>query len=148
MAATPPGEFTRMLQSPVPSGPQPFRQAPPPEPPRAHSHDPGEFTRMLESPMSPRGLAGQPLAAPRPEPIPGAAADAPAKEGPSEFTRMFKAPPPAAPEAQPKPVKRAVRRPPVRHKKSKTGMWIAVGALVLVVLIALAWFLFFRGKAA
>lgn len=95
--------------------------------------------------MSPRGLAGQPPATPRPEAIP--AADAPAKEGPSEFTRMFKAPPPAAPEPQPQPVKRAVRRPPVRRKKSNTVLWIAVGALVLLSLIALVWFLFFRGKA-
>ena len=137
-----------MLQSPVPAGPQPFRQAPPPpEPPRGHSQEPGEFTRMLESPMNPRGLAGQPLATPRPEPIPGAA-DAPAKEGPSEFTRMFKAPPPAAPEPQPKPVKRAVRRPPVKRKKSNTGLWIAIGAAGLLVLILVVWLLFFRGKPA
>lgn len=95
--------------------------------------------------MSPRGLANQPLATPRPEPVP--AAGAPAQEGPSEFTRMFKAPPPAAPEAQPKPVKHAVRRPPVRRKKSNTGLWIALGALALLLLIVLIWFLFLRKPA-
>lgn len=156
-----PGEFTKMLQTPgiPPSG----RPPGPPQPmfppsPTGGAHEPGEFTRMLEAPFAPQGLAAQPLAAPPPRPqatgeatrafqmqqaqAPGGA---PAEQGPSEFTKMFKAPaaaPPAPPE--PKVVKKPAGRPPIPKKKGGNKLlWILI-AIAVVLALALIIYLIAR----
>ena len=102
---------------------------------------------MLNSPFAAEGLAGQPLAAPPPRPAPtgdatrafqahlGGPAASPEQQGPSEFTKMFKAPtaPPAEPAA-PKPEKKA-GRPPIRKKKKNTVLWVLIGLAVVLVLV-------------
>ena len=99
--------------------------------------EPGEFTRMLESPYAGQGMA-QPLAAPPPRPQPEfqQAPAAPAQQqGPSEFTKMFKAPAPAPPPpAEPKAVKKPAGRPPIPKKKTNTLLWVLVGVAVLIAL--------------
>jgi hypothetical protein len=118
------------------------------------SQGPGEFTRMLESPLAPQGLAGQPLAAPPPRPSatgdatrafqrPVQPEAAPVQQGPSEFTKMFQAAPAPAPEAAPKPVKRAAGRPPIPKKKTNYVLWVLVG-LAAVLAIALVLYLILR----
>jgi hypothetical protein len=158
-AGNQPGEFTRMLEVPQPrSMPQGPSQPMFPKSPGAGPQEPGEFTRMLESPFAAKGLAGQAPAAPPPRPVPTGEAtrafqvhqppppaapvgDAPAQQGPSEFTRMFKATPEPPPEAE-APVKKLSRRPPViKKKKSKAWIWIAAAivlALALVLFFALS----------
>ena len=121
-----------MLQSPL----QP--QAPARTP---GAHEPGEFTRMPNTP--PQGLAGEQAAPPSPQPHSGgnatrafpALSPAPAEaSGPSEFTKMFKAPPAsAAPEA----VKKRARPPLPKVKKRNnlpTILMIVAVVLMLVVL--------------
>jgi hypothetical protein len=146
-----PGEFTKMLQSPI--APSPNRpSAPPPSmfPPSSPGglREPGEFTRMLNSPGAPEGLVAQPLAAPPPRPQPTgeatrafqaqqgqAQAGAPAQQGPSEFTKMFKAPPPAPPAApEPKAVKKPAGRPPIPKKKTNYLLYILIAAAVVLAL--------------
>jgi hypothetical protein len=114
--------------------------------------EPGEFTRMLESPFAPQGLAGQPLASPPPQrqqasgdatrafQIQQGQAGAPAQQGPSEFTRMFKAAPAPPPEAAPKPVKKPAGRPPIVRKKKNYLPWILIGLAVLLLLALLLYF--------
>jgi hypothetical protein len=120
---------------------------------------PGEFTRMLEAPFAAQGLAAQPLAAPPPRPQatgeatrafqvqqPQAQGGAPAEPGgPSEFTKMFKAPaapPPAPPE--PKVVKRPAGRPPIPKKKGGNKLlWILI-AIAVVLALALIIYLIAR----
>jgi len=120
-------------------------------------NEPGEFTRMLEAPFAPQGLAGQPLAAPPPRPqatgeatrafqvqpaqAPGGA---PAEQGPSEFTKMFKAPaapPPAPPE--PKVVKPAGRPAIPKKKGGNKLLWILI-AIAVVLALALIIYLIAR----
>jgi hypothetical protein len=110
----------------------------------------GEFTRMLESPFAAaQGLAGQPLAAPPPrqqatgdatrafqaqqaQQTPPAA---PVQQGPSEFTKMFKAPTPTAPEPPaPKAVKKLGGRLPIPKKKTNSLLWILIAIAVLLLL--------------
>lgn len=87
LQASAPGEFTRMMQSPLAAEPLRSSPAAPPAP------SAGGFTRMMQ--------AGQlPDAPPRPVPPPGAAAAPPpsrsfqpAFQPPGEFTRMFAAEP-------------------------------------------------------
>jgi hypothetical protein len=156
LSASQPGEFTRMLESPLARGghiPQPSMF--PPSSPTGGSKEAGEFTRMLESPFAPQGLAGQPLAAPPPRPqtsgdatrafhLPaGAQPEVPAQQGPSEFTKMFKAPAAAPPEPAPKPAKKPAGRPPLRAKKTNYLLWILIG---LAVVLALALLLYFALK--
>jgi len=152
-ASSEPGEFTKMLQSPVPPAPSGRPMAPPPEsmfPPQGSGgvKEAGEFTRMLNSPFEAQGLAAQPIAAPPPQraqpsgeatrafqvqqaPAQGGA---PAQEGPSEFTKMFKAPPPAPPAPpEPKAVKKAAR-PPITKKKTNYLLWILIAVAVVLVL--------------
>jgi hypothetical protein len=142
------GEFARMLDPrPAPMPAQPPSMFPPAAPSGGGIKEPGEFTRMLESPFQPQGLVGQPAAAPPPRQPTGDATRAfqvqqaqqggaaPAEQGPSEFTKMFKAPvlaPPAPPE--PKVVKRPTR-PPIPKKKSNSLLWILI---VIAVVLALA----------
>lgn len=148
LGAAEPGEFTRMLQSPL--APTPGRAAAPPPmfPPTTAGgfNEPGEFTRMLESPLAAQGLAGQPLAAPPPRPqatgdatrafqAQQAQAGAPAQQGPSEFTKMFKAPPPPPPAPpEPKAVKKPGGRPPIPKKQTNYVLWILVGIAVVLAL--------------
>jgi len=109
----------------------------------------GEFTRMLESPFAAEGLAGQPLAAPPPRPQQQATGDATRafqaqqgqaaapqqQQGPSEFTKMFKAPPPPPPAPpEVKPVKKVAARPPIPKKKTNYLLWILIGVAVLLAL--------------
>lgn len=111
---------------------------------------------MLESPLSPQGLASRgssPLPPPPAKPSGDATRAfyaptpqqpaAPAQQGPSEFTQMFKTPAKAAAPA-PKPVK-APSKKPIRPKKKKQSNWIwwVVGAVVLVA-IAVILFLALR----
>jgi hypothetical protein len=154
MAPSEPGEFTRMLQSPgIPSMPR--QSSPPPDlfPPASSSggmKEAGEFTRMLNAPFAVDGLAGQPLAAPPPRAHPAGEATrafqapqpqmqfptgaAPAEQGPSEFTKMFKAPPPEMPAApEPKVVKKA-GRPPIPKKKGNYLLWILIAVAVVLAL--------------
>lgn len=110
---------------------------------------------MLESPFAPQGLAGQPLASPptqRPQATGDATrafqlqqgqAGAPAQQGPSEFTKMFKAPPAPPPEAAPKPVKKTGGRPPIVRKKKNYLLWILI---CLTVALALGLLLYFALK--
>ena len=121
-------------------------------------HEPGEFTRMLNSPFEPEGLAAQPIAAPPPRPQasgeatrafqalqaqPQAPAGAPAEQGPSEFTKMFKAPPPAPPAApEPKAVKKP-GRPPIPKKQTNTLLWVLI-AIAVVLALALVIYLIVR----
>jgi hypothetical protein len=104
----------------------------------------GEFTRMLNSPFAAEGLAAQPIAAPPPRPqatgdatrafqAPQAQAGTPAQQGPSEFTKMFKAPPPA-PLAPPEPkvVRKLAGRPPIPKKKTNYLLWILIGIAALL----------------
>ena len=108
----------------------------------------GEFTRLLNSPFASEGLAAQPAAAPPPR-AQAAAGDAtrafqaqqaqggaPAQQGPSEFTKMFKAPPAAAPAPpEPKVVKKPAGRPPIPKKQTNYVLWILI---VVAVVLALA----------
>jgi len=151
LTAAEPGEFTKMLQSPI--APSTGRPSPPPQsmfPPSSPGglKEPGEFTRMLNSPVAAEGLAAQPLAAPPPRPQPTGEATrafqaqqpqapsaAPAQQGPSEFTKMFKAPPPAPPAPpEPKAVKKPAGRPPIPKKKTNYLLWILIAVAVVLVL--------------
>ena len=152
MGAAEPGEFTKMLQTPVPGSRGPsMPSAPPPNmfPPSAPGgyKEAGEFTRMLESPFAAEGLAAQPLAAPPPRPqvasgdatrafqAQQAQAAPQQQQGPSEFTKMFKAPPPAPPAPpEPKPVKKVAARPPIPKKKTNYVLWVLIGLAVLLAL--------------
>jgi hypothetical protein len=148
LAAAEPGEFTRMMESPLARGGS-KTPTPPMFPPSTPGgvKDPGEFTRLLESPFAPQGLAGQPVAAPPPRPkpsgdatrafqVPQAEGSAPAQQGPSEFTRMFQAPAPAPPAPAPKAaVKKPAVRPPIPKKKTNYLLWILVGLAVALALI-------------
>jgi len=151
------GEFTRMLQTPTPLQPRPGSAPPAPaSDPVLGPSGPGEFTRMMESPMSARGLAGQPLAAPPPRQpsgeatrafqvnVPPAAPQAPpAEEGPSAYTRMFKAP--AAPPPEPAPPKpQSRRRPPLRRKEKRIGRWWIIGGVIALIVVGV--FLYFMIK--
>jgi hypothetical protein len=156
-----PGEFTKMLQSP--GMPPPSRQPGPPQPTFPQSkpggvNEPGEFTRMLEAPFAPQGLAAQPLAAPPPRPQASGEATrafqvqqaqaqggAPAEQGPSEFTKMFKAPAPAPPAPpEPKVVKKPAGRPPIPKKKGGNKLlWILI-AIAVVLALALIIYLIAR----
>jgi hypothetical protein len=101
---------------------------------------------MLEAPFSPQGLADQPLAAPPPRAqatgdatrafqLQQAQSAAPAQQGPSEFTKMFKAPAPEAPPPpEPKAVKKPARRPPIPKKKTNYLLWILIAIAVVLAL--------------
>lgn len=148
LGAAEPGEFTRMLQSPLaPTGGPSHQAAPSLFPPSTPGgvKEPGEFTRLLESPYQAQGLAAQPAAAPPPRAPSGdatrafqaqqAQAPAPEPQGPSEFTKMFKAPAPAPPEPPaPKAVKKPAGRPPIPKKKTNYLLWILIGIAVLLAL--------------
>lgn len=109
----------------------------------------GEFTRLLNSPFAAEGLAAQPAAAPPPRPqatgdatrafqAQQAQGGAPAQQGPSEFTKMFKAPPPAPPAPpEPKAVKKPAGRPPIPKKQTNYLLWILI-AIAVVLALALA----------
>jgi len=111
-------------------------------------NEPGEFTRMLEAPFAPQGLAGQPLAAPPPRPQATgeatrafqvqqaqAPAGAPAEQGPSEFTKMFKAPAAVPAPPEPKVVKKPAGRPPIPKKKGGNKLlWILIAIAVVLAL--------------
>jgi hypothetical protein len=56
---------------------------------------------------------------------------------------MFQAAPAPAPEAAPKPVKRAAGRPPIPKKKTNYVLWVLVG-LAAVLAIALVLYLILR----
>ena len=104
-ATSKPGEFTQFFQSSLGSAPYkesspsatPHVASPPPAPP------PGEYTRLFQMPAqqpgpTPAGSGATNVfvtpSAPSPQPA------APMESGPSEFTRMIQAPPPA--EARPR----------------------------------------------
>ena len=155
-----PGEFTKMLQSPMPP-PTGRPAAPPPQsmfPPSTSGgvREAGEFTRMLNSPFEAQGLAAQPIAAPPPQraqpsgeatrafQAQQAQAGAPAQQGPSEFTKMFKAPPPAPPAPpEPKAVKKPAARPPIPKKKTNYVLWILI-AIAVVLALALVIYIIVR----
>jgi len=139
------GEFTRMVESPLPNLKpiNPMAQAPP-----GKDYDPGEFTRMLEAPVD---APSRPAAKPRlqaggdatrafsfdeiaqPEP---AAPDGPVQSGPSEYTLLFKQPKAApVPEEAPKP---APAPPPRRKKKSFNWVLVLILVAVLVLIAGVA----------
>jgi hypothetical protein len=139
--AAKPGEFTRVFQSPLArSGKKSQFDAPPPV-----GREAGEFTRMLEAVPDPQGLArGVPAAPAAPQQPAGDATRAflnanppsapPAEQGPSEFTRMFKAPAkaPAAPATKPA-AKAPPKRVAVKKKKSNLPWILAVFAVIVIV---------------
>jgi len=81
-----------------------------------------------------------PAQAPQP---PGASA-APAQQGPSEFTKMFKAP--AAPPPAPAPPKPAPRkgRPPIPQVKKKNNLMMILVIVGVVLLLAILLILAFK----
>lgn len=138
------GEFTRMVQSPLPNL-KPIN--PITQPPPGKSYEPGEFTRMMEaqvdSPLptsKPRMQAGgdatrafsfDDMAAAEP-----AVGQPPQPAGPSEYTLLFK-----QPKAVPVKEEVAEAKPaPPPPRKKKTSMWplvlILVAVLVLIAGIA------------
>jgi len=163
-ASAGPGEFTKMLQTPNlppptgrPPAPQPQSMFPTP-PSSGGVKEPGEFTRMLNSPFESEGLAAQPIAAPPPQRAhpsgeatrafqaqqAQAPAGAPAQQGPSEFTKMFKAPPPAPPAApEAKAVKKPAGRPPIPKKQTNYLLWILI-AIAVVLLLAIVIYVIVR----
>jgi hypothetical protein len=133
-----------MLESPLARGGGGHTPQPSMFPPTAPGgpKEAGEFTRMLESPFAPQGLAGQPLVSP-PRPQAQGPAGVPAQQGPSEFTKMFKAPAAAPPEPAPKVAKKPAGRPPIQRKKTNRLLWILIG---LAIVLALALLLYFALK--
>jgi hypothetical protein len=105
---------------------------------------------MLESPLAshdlvsgptPAQMASRPQAA-QPPPMAGGAPEA--QGGPSEFTKMFKAPPAApAPAPEAKVVKKPAGRLPIPKKKTNYVLWILIG-LAVVLLLTLILYLFLR----
>jgi len=150
-----PGEFTRMLESPMARGSKPGTPSPSLFPPSTPGgvKEAGEFTRMLEAPFAPQGLAAQPLAAPPPRAqatgdatrafqAQQAQPGAPAQQGPSEFTRMFQAPAAAPPEPPaPKAVKKPGGRLPIPKKKTNHLLWILIGIAVVLALALVVYLL-------
>jgi hypothetical protein len=139
------GEFTRMVQSPLPNL-KPIN--PITQPPPGKSYEPGEFTRMMEaqvdSPLptsKPRMQAGgdatrafsfDDMAAPEP----AAAGEAPQPAGPSEYTLLFK-----QPKAVPVKEELAEAKPaPPPPRKKKTSMWplVLILAAVLILIAGIA----------
>ena len=129
-----------------------FPQAAPPGPSAPGGgggyKEPGEFTRLMEMQATPQGLAAQPMATPQqrqsggaatsafraPQPEPAAGAP-PAAGGPSEFTKMFKAAPPAPAAPAPAPaVKKPPMRPPIPKKKTNTLLWVLIGVAVVLLI--------------
>jgi hypothetical protein len=145
LRAAEPGEFTRMLEAQGGRGSGPSSPLPAasfPMPPQGNYQEPGEFTRMLESPLAPHGLVSGPtpgqLASRGPQAgqQPPVAGGAPAEAGgPSEFTKMFKAPPAAPPPAVEVKPKRPAGRPPIPKKKANYALWILIGIAVLLLLV-------------
>ncbi len=155
-----PGEFTRMMESPLSRGaasqergkPQPFSSPPVSAPPLSRS--PGEFTRMLETPMRedssmPSSAPAQPSKAPSGSlgeatrafqmPVAGKGEAPAAPAGPSEFTRMFQTPAKAPEPKDPKPVAKQPRVIPKRKKKKDAFLlWVLIlSAVLLIVVVAL-----------
>jgi hypothetical protein len=131
------GEFSRMLQYPQSSHTQ---ARPAPEDPL-----PGEPT--VQPPRSRTSGSATPAFQAPPAEQPAASAGLPteaggATTGPSEFTRMFKAPPPPSPAAAPPKAERKPGKPPLPQVKKKktllTVLIIIAAVLVLVVLLYLA----------
>jgi hypothetical protein len=114
------GEFTRMLESPLPSKGLPSQPLASP-PPRAEPS--GDATRAFHAQQAQAG--------------------APAQAGPSEFTKMFKPPAAAPPAPAPKAVKKPAGRPPIPRKKTNYLLWILV-VLAVVLAIALVLYLVLR----
>jgi hypothetical protein len=146
------GEFTRMMASPLARAglrPEPFSPA---EQPPGKPRDAGAFTRMMESP---RALEAEVPPAPTPprsthtgaeaaHAVPYAESGQPAASasppGPSEFTRMFKAP---AKESAPakKPAQAKAPRVVPRKKKNKAFlMWMLVGGVVVLIIALIVFF--------
>jgi hypothetical protein len=116
-----PGEFTRMMESPLaPQGLAGQGAAAPPPRPKAT----GDATRAFQRQMQPEAPA------------------APAQQGPSEFTKMFQAAPAPTPEAAPKPVKRAAGRPPIPKKQTNWLLIVLVGLAAVLALSLVLYFIF------
>jgi hypothetical protein len=168
------GEFTSFFQSPLTPTPlretggpgvDPFAGRPQPPPPGRPLNAPGEFTRMFgkddipgrKTPLAPAGppmpapLAAASVtqafatsAAPQPAPLPGIPPPEMQQSGPSEFTRMFKAP--AAPAEAvpglggappPQAAPAAFAAPP---KTSQLPLILGLGGLVLVIVFLVLFF--------
>ena len=131
LPSTEPGEFTRMLQSPLapsasPSQPPPFFPSSTPSgPSMPSSSEPGEFTKMLQTPgMPPSGRPPGPPQPTFPQSKPGGVNE------PGEFTRMLEAPfaaqglaaqPLAAPPPRPHATGEATRAFQVQEAQAQGG---------------------------
>ncbi len=135
-------EFTRMMQAgqltDAPAFPKP--SAAPPASPSLRI--PGEFTRMFAAEAQPSESLVAPVAPQAPLPQGGMATGAFSRRaaspppsvpsGPSEFTQMFKAPPPAA---APAPAPKATPPAPKAEKSPLTLILVLAGLLLLVVIV-------------
>lgn len=148
------GEFTRMLETPLPSL-KPGQQFTPP-PSGAGRGEPGEFTRMLEAQVdaTPRGYrqssrlqsggdATQAFSmnelpvAPPAGPEEGTASGEPTE---SEYTKLFKAPP-KAPAAAPAP---AAVKPVIKQKTGSYTPLIVIAVLLFLVMFGIIIYLLAR----
>ena len=159
-AATPPpsvSQFDRMMQAGQ------FGEAPPPEvrlsgsaappPPARPMQASDEFERMFE--REPEPAEGLAVPAPPPAPLPqgGAATGAFSRRsvpaapretaGPSEFTQMFAARPPALPAKTPAPAP-APAPAPKAEKKSYLPLILILGGLFLLVVVVIVVFALMR----
>jgi len=151
-------EFDRMMQA------DQFAEAPPrevrlpgpaapPPPPGRPMQAPGEFTRMFSTEPEPSESLAAPAPPPAPLPQGGAATGAfsrrsvpappRAPSGPSEFTQMFAAGPPAMPTKTPAPAP-APAPPAPNADKSYLPLILILGGFFLLVVIVILVFVLMR----
>jgi len=151
-------EFDRMMQAGqfAEAPPREVRlpgPAAPPPPPGRPMQAPGEFTRMFATEPEPSESLAAPAPPPAPLPQGGAATGAfsrrsvpappRAPSGPSEFTQMFAAGPPAAPAKTPAPAP-APAPPAPKADKSYLPLVLILGGFFLLVVIVILVFVLMR----
>lgn len=144
-----PGEFTRMMESPMARAglkPQPFAPAAPLE---EKQRPESGFTRMMEAMPASAPEAHPPAKhakgggdATRAFHFPNAGQPSPPAEttGPSEFTNMFKAPTKEPVRAEPKPAPKPARVVPRKKQKQTYMKWVLVGSAILLIVVIVLYF--------
>jgi hypothetical protein len=133
----PVGEFTRVFGIPGSPAPQPNFAPPPPvqqQPPAPQKPQQGEYTRMF----SPASVVQPPPPAAQQGFVPPA--QAPARQGPGEFTRVFQAPVPPSALTPPAPAPVAPAPPSqerarVVKKPSYVPLFVGLGILLLIAVV-------------